>query len=256
MIPKRSRRSRSMYNGWRKLLHQYFRGIALPSKFTDIPKTLKVKPRKGQLFDAKLNRRHRLNQISVLSRVIHRVVADGSSVAGNGLESPLLALPAQLRAKIFNYVFEPQIVHIMNAPDDADTAPTLRITVGSNNASRTFCNRAFPPDDLKPYSWPLRYHAPDGRRIMTCCCEHADEHCSHITFLESTCRQIYHETHLHAYKVNELSFENEEVMKAWILRRNWLRIRPRKSCGSTNIGSTAQRRTFMLRTANGACCMA
>jgi hypothetical protein len=154
------------------------------------------------------------------------------------LQSPLLSLPAEIRNKIFRYALGHQHVHILTddyvdesgSSSAADLPGPVRFVAGNSGMSelnikvqtRKFYNCAFPLDwsfyrRTEPWSAPPylpngSVWSYEGYRLIK-----STSHC--IGLFQATCRQIYHETGLLSYELNEFSFQEEVTMKNWFGNR-------------------------------------
>lgn len=150
----------------------------------------------------------------------------------NSVESPLLALPAEIRNKIFEYTLGGQHIHILtdaykDDPGKLDAAGVPTANGGHNNRYRrfeqiasSFYNCVYPLQSLQ-WRKSLTPKAQNnvGNRSDPDDVWVIEPSKAHMTMVPAVCRQIYNETKSMSYARNEFSFQDEFTMRDWINKR-------------------------------------
>ncbi|GIZ47694.1 hypothetical protein CKM354_001077900 [Cercospora kikuchii] len=164
-----------------------------------------------------------------------------NSAEENVPESPLLALPAELRTRIYHYVLAGQNIHIGSFKIDGEDLDILDLDLDLDQVYEDFTGRLVdrdrhirfiytlcdvPHDDQEEYQRSCSPHVDDKGRHLNpvapylgrheTCFDHLSsfkrplpQHKLHLDLLR-TCRQVYEEAALMLYSDNTFSFRREQ----------------------------------------------
>ncbi|KAF2118251.1 hypothetical protein BDV96DRAFT_380680 [Lophiotrema nucula] len=179
------------------------------------------------------------------SFILQADAKDLGMLAHNSTQSPLLVLPAEIREMIFTYALGGQHIHILSeAPVVGSGTGYLpaakrftglgKVSYRKNHYTRKdymaaqseFWNVAFPIDwqqhvDTQPTTAPLIYFypLPTSDRPPNSLARVIKSSNRHMRLFFAACRQIYQETRLLPYALNEFSFQDPWTMLTWLANR-------------------------------------